>query len=310
MSGATNSFLNLLNDLLITVIVSVLALRTLMDTVYLTGLYKLLGERIENWFLKLYTHHAEQIAKAIVSKLKRDPDIEITGRKDVNYSCISPLVKLLAKNTLAFFQEISYGGDKTKFYVNTLGASLNKEDLEIMSEYIIQLIKKFHKEDVDFIVSPKTGNVLLGYTVARKLNSLFLIVKSTEERSRIVGEEKHHNEHNIEGISRLIDKINNNSQRQFKGVIVDCNFSGGPQILTCFEEVNSAFSNNSKISLKEAFVLYKVDDSETKEGLKNYKIYKYFDLDEETKEMLYEIKQGNKVYNNFTEELREKGKLF
>lgn len=314
-------------DIITAFIVSILGVKTIIDIIFFTGLSSLFPETIRRTIDYLYRDFYHRVANAVISALRGDDKIGIVKldkEKELSEKCISPLTSLLSRYTFVFPREVKYGEDRTRYYINTLGASLSERDLRIMTWYILNLVSK-KLQEIDFVVSPKTGNVLLGYSVAKELDALFLIVKSTEERSRVKGvnNEEILTEINIEGSNFLLEKVKNlegsADNKALKGIIVDCNFSGGTQILTCYKELKRVLDSKGvskkRVELKNVFTLFKVDSSPINSELQrlvdsgSLYIYRYFDLDEKAKEILYQIKENNSTLSAFINHLRETNKL-
>jgi hypothetical protein len=157
--------------------------------------------------------------------------IKIAGRKVKSQICYSKknqllhLIALLSKYTFKFDKEILYGKNtlsKSKFYINTMEASHNNNDLKMMSNLITDLIDDAIKKTPDFIVTPKSGNPFLCNAVSEHYGNsdkgFCLLKKQNDERSsaRISLKEDPINffRTNFEGSNRLLSHIQENKTKQ------------------------------------------------------------------------------------------------
>lgn len=223
------------------------------------------------------------------------------------------LVYLLSKYTYNFTTE--YGiqtPTKTDYYINTMEASHFSDDLDTMTDLISCLINRqggdLHQ---DFIISPKCGNPMLGQNYTTLYNNIFLLSKYEKDKSR----SKNNNPLislmiNFEGFAALKMEAESNSNRDYKGYVIDCNLSGGSLILKPMVEFNNMLNQlhqqgdllNIK-PLTEAFILFRADTDIASEGKKfdevfeenGFKCHRFFDLDEENKSSLYSYKNKKDI---------------
>lgn len=155
--------------------------------------------------------------------------------------------------------------------VNTLEASHNKQELQIMTD----MAKLFYNEKIqsnpdnpiDFIISIKGGNVLL---VSNLINSLgneiihltfnrnlfyeSMGVVESNDHDRKVGKDIKFE--NINELIRLSEA--NKNLRKLNGMIIDCSYSSGDGILQCvknFKEIvdNENLNINTNLSVRTIY---------------------------------------------------------
>lgn len=215
------------------------------------------------------------------------------------------LVALLANYTVKFDRAIQYGGRSIShscFYIDTMEIPHNEADMQEMASLMCQLInsKRANKseEKPNVIATPKGGNPFLAKEVARVMSSDLMISKSSTDKSRVSGLGEHTiNEFkiNYEGSWTVFD-----SQLEQSCIVVDCNTSGGSQLLDIVQSIRNLITKEGTSAKlqepDEAYVLFRADlDGENidqKFSDVNCSLFRYFDLDEDTKEDLYKLKQA------------------
>lgn len=237
-------------------------------------------------------------------RLKREVEAKnMFPKKDT----IRHLTYILAKNTVEFQDEISYGliaPDKmtsySKYYINTMDAVHNEKDLEELSTIMIRLMESTLKRtEIDFIIVPKGGNPLLAQNIARKLNINLIIAKDQNDSARPPQNAEEEKIFNIryEGIKELLSK---GKDKKYKGVLIDCNTSGGTQLINIVKEFNNFIDNcNGPIEhITKAYVLFKLvkydsNNNEIKIEKKfedvNCALYRIYDIDEDDKKDLMQL---------------------
>lgn len=246
------------------------------------------------------------------------------------------LLYILSKYTIAFQSDISYGlvtryntyRSSSKYYINTMEAVHEKEDLHNMACCMINLIKK-ERINFDFIVVPKGGNPILAQSVASICKVPLIIAKDRNDAARPEEEDEIDKLFKIifEGLNCVLEKKYSES-KNLTGIVLDCNTSGGTQLLNiitdfnnmitkcdmpinpicnCFtlfrlakgvEQDNSDFVKVSRkgfnCKIKKIFSTKK-DNNVTinidkKFNDKNCSLKRFFDIDEDDKAKLHEIK--------------------
>lgn len=250
------------------------------------------------------SENSQKVQKSFRSISK---DIAVQGGVQKEDAAIQ-LVILLATYTVKFDDTIIYGWESTsasQYYIDTMEISHNKEDLKKMSSIMAHLIYKHKYKKPDVIFSPKGGNPLFAKQVADSYGSQLLISKSSTDKSKVTIVGQNNTEYSIPAF-----KVNYEGSWSFfespkkqHGIVLDCNVSGGSQLLGIVKDIkNLADSNPSLKNFSvptECFVLFRADEDDDRPGDDinkkfsdyNCKIYRFFDLDESIKKDLYQLKE-------------------
>ena len=247
--------------------------------------------------------YSTQQAKKIERKLKNVAKEKKYPEADTPLK----LLYVLSKYIIKFENVISYGlisEGKTlsysNYYINTMEAVHNMSDLKELSHIMIRLMKFNKEERIDFVIVPKGGNPLLAQYIANELGACLIIAKDANDSARPqeskeierIGRIKY------EGLNMLLDKQN---AEKLRGVILDCNTSGGTQLVTIVSDFNDLVNKcNLPIEIiSSCYVLFKLVkiDIKTENEIDidkrftdiNCKLYRVFDLDEEDKKVLCDI---------------------
>ena len=300
-----------MNDVLTSIILMLLSLDTIRALIAMLGWVK--PECKFAWLF--YGRYDRNIVEAALkdmgySKERRISVIEglkSTAKKSESLTGVNnsnaavQLLILLAKYTEVFSKnKIQYGGQtltNSSYYIDTMEISHSKKDLDLMAAIMLCLIQNNISVKPDVIFVPKGGNPLFAQAVASILDADLIVVKSNDDKSRIKTTDNNSFDLfriNYEGSWNSLYK-----ERELKNVVLDCNISGGSQLIDIITDTNKLINNsNGKIKLKPlqiAFVLFCVDKQDNKIDSRftgiNSSLYRYFDLDEETKKMLYELKE-------------------
>lgn len=212
------------------------------------------------------------------------------------------LVILIAKYIVHFENPIQYGGTRTtksSYYIDTMEMVHDEKDKRLMESIMARLYSsKGNSTKPEVIVTPKGGNPLFALAVANYYAANFVIAKSKNDKSRItsVGKDAYTDfQINYEGSWNVLTSVSNQ-----RCVIVDCNTSGGSQLIDIVNDLRSIASEagNAKIiAPTEAYVLFRADSGQDydinidrKFEDNNCKLYRFFDLDEELKGQIYRLK--------------------
>lgn len=254
---------------------------------------------------------------------------EVTHNEVSKEDAAIQLIVLLAKYIVKLPVNSKYGIKspmKSEYYVDTMEASHHEEDLSKMVSLMKCLLESSNVSP-DIIITPKGGNVLLAKDVAYLYSSFFLMAKDATDSSKVTSlDQRLEFMINYEGSFDIVDSNNSNCS-----IVLDCNTSGGSQLLNIVKDIAKRRSTKpSPIGVpspSKAFVLFRVDDSKRKldeEFSKNgCALIRFFDLDEETKELLYELNKScvgeapdyyypddKKCAEEILANLDKKGKLF
>lgn len=211
------------------------------------------------------------------------------------------LIILLAKYIEKFPDGIRFSEEsvsESHYYVDTMEISHDEKDLRIMHTIMLHLIQKNRmlQKIPSAIISPKSGNPVFAQTLATTLGSQLLIAKSESDPSRVSSYGSNTTELfkiNYEGSWKVLRSSNN-----FDCIILDCNTTTGGQLIEIIAELNGVIQEQGNaIKIKrpqQAFVLFCADkngeDIDKKFKSHGITLHRYFDLDENTKEMLYALK--------------------
>lgn len=217
------------------------------------------------------------------------------------------LIIMLSKYILEFNDIILYGGrslTQSKYYIDTMEISHNEGDKQKLAAIMIYLLysKIQGKKAPEVIVTPKGGNPLFVQDMAANLNAHLLVAKALTDKSRIriTGNPTYSKEEffvNYEGSWWLSE-----SEKERSCIIVDCNTSGGSQLLDIVKDIRMLIEKN-KNSIKihapsDVFVLFRADTDgdnlDTVFTAHQCSIHRFFDLDEEAKAKMYRLKDDRK----------------
>lgn len=218
---------------------------------------------------------------------------------------LQSLFILIADYIYEFDQEIAYGSETrviSRYYINTMEASLNNDSCSVMVKLLYQLyLKNYDKHPkIDFVLVPKIGNPILAMEFAKKCGAICIIRKGKDDNSRVLSSNKDtlHKILNFEGLKTL-QEIAKKSDSDLNGVIIDCNCSGGSSLIQSAGEFNSLISNNLIVRInpiKNAYTLFRADNKlspqiiDQKFSDSGLNLYRYVDLDEDIKSMLVSLK--------------------
>jgi hypothetical protein len=181
--------------------------------------------------------------------------------------CYRKLIMLIKDCMVECNSEVSYGNNITEYYIDTMSGVHDRENRKIMRDLILYLLKTRGKLRPRFVVTPKSGNPMLGTSIASSLGIPILLHKYEKDPSRVMTIDTESEAHtaqarfnvNFEGASTL------NVNKKLEGIFIDCNTSGGSLIVSAgreFEELitlQGAKDGNCP-TVKHAFVLFRVDD--------------------------------------------------
>ena len=231
-------------------------------------------------------------------------------RKMTNKVCYRKLIKIIRK-CLISTDQMRYGGSTTQYYIHTMMGSQNEDILEEMSELLIYQITQDYLPN--FVITPKSGNPLLGRYIAAKLGAQCILYKDPNERSyarnpnAVLGNDNPELdfEINFEGAYYL------DREKPLKGVVVDCNTSGGTQLLNATKAFNNIIEKK-KLPFKKIqniYTLFKVDDDH--QNIDEYfnqngglKLHRIFDMTEDIKTKIASLNSEDiHIYNKDSPEV-------
>lgn len=295
-------------------ILGFLGIMTLRDLIAMSGLFP----RNKKYSFLIYNNYDNYIIKETLKSVgieKRDI-MNTIYEKGLNYGGdigIKNLIQIISQYLIKVKGNVQYGNNPvitTKYYIATVEATYsdNKDYLSwmchLLGDLIINNLKKNnYMNRPDFIITPKGGNTNLGRAYAYSTNALFITSKYRSLKSSYVmfnpGEPEFELKTNYEGAWELIKKAESLEQgKKLFGVVVTCTTATGEQIVETMKSFNSFVKRmNLPIEpVKYAFTLYRaIDNNELNIDVKfeqlNYALYRYFDLSENNKELIYNKKE-------------------
>lgn len=298
-----------MNDVLTNILLSILTLDTIRSVIAMLGWVK--PESKFAWII--YGRYDRNILVAALKDLGYSKersssiikDLKAAAKKNKSLTGIEKdnaaihLIILLSKY-IEKFSQIQYGGrnlSNSNYYIDTMEISHSKKDLNVMTTIMVWLIKSNFNSKPEVIFVPKGGNPLFAQAVASAFNVNLIVVKPDDDKSKITTADKNPIalfKINYEGSWSILD-----NKTKLKTIVLDCNTSGGSQLLEIIHDTEELIDNsNGQINLqlpKNAVVLFCVDRQGEKidEIFKNRNsnLFRYFDLDESTKELLYKLKE-------------------
>lgn len=224
---------------------------------------------------------------------------EVTCDEITKDNAALQLIILLAKYIVKLPTNSKYGvhtPSKSEYYVDTMEAAHNDADRSKMVSIIKCLIESSGSPP-NIVITPKGGNVLLAKDVAYLYSAHYLMAKDFSDSSKVTAlDQRMEFMINYEGSFDIVDSKDSNVS-----IVLDCNTSGGGQLLNIVKDISKRRSAKpcpiGVPSPEKAFVLFRVDDSKRKldEEFANNgcSLVRYFDLDEEIKKQLFELKTSS-----------------
>lgn len=248
--------------------------------------------------------YSAETADEIVIKMNHVAESAFMANAGVNAEeAAVQLIIMLSKYIFKFNEIILYGGKsltKSHYYIDTMEISHHETDKQKLSAIMIYLLysKIKSKNAPEVIITPKGGNPLLIQEIAANLNSHLVVAKASSDKSRIkvAGKATYSEEEflvNYEGSWHLSE-----AEKKKSCVIIDCNTSGGSQLLDIVKDIRMIASKNEEAvkieTPADVFVLFRADTEgdniDSKFSLHQCRIHRFFDLDEEAKAKLYSLK--------------------
>lgn len=241
--------------------------------------------------------------KGLISKKKFETDYH-----GIN---LENLLEIISKYLICHEGKVEYGYKtpiKTTFYISSVEASHDEEYLEwmciLLNSLILQMKEQHSIEYLpDFIVTPKGGNTHFGRTYAEKRHIFFVTSKYSLRSSYVkflTGTSEYELKTNYEGSWQLLEyQKGRQKDRKLHGIVVDCNTATGEQIVDTMVDFNNLIykSGINVEPLKYAFTLYRSTDNslcdvDAKFEEKGFRLFRYFDLSEVVKKLIWE-KRGS-----------------
>ncbi len=217
------------------------------------------------------------------------------------YSIIDNLLLVASRHIKKFDNGLVHGrfskeAIPSNYYINTLEAAHDKYEIGIMKAALIKLIQKCGTtNDLDFIISLKSGNDYLARNFAQELEIIHCVKSNIGSKVKAVvinGEENKRQSLSLmyENMDALLDYASKSSE-PLNGIIIDCSLSTGAGIKDCVTHFNSmieekVITNINKI--EHAYVLYAHQHDTDLLFEKACKINRFFDMDEQLRASIFQ----------------------
>lgn len=215
---------------------------------------------------------------------------------------VEQLIILISRYIVHFDQPIQYGGRRTttsSYYIDTMEMAHNEKDKQLMVS-IMAFLYAYHNNSTkpQVVITPKGGNPLFAQAVAKYYGATFIVAKSCDDKSRITS---------VSDDAYLDFKINYEGAWNVASgtgiqecIIVDCNTSGGSQLIDIVHDVRRIFNQTSALEISspnKVYVLFRADNGPNQDVDKKFKdnqceLYRFFDLDEDIKAQIYRLKKS------------------
>lgn len=226
------------------------------------------------------------------------------------------LIDILSKSTIkSESDDLQFSSHTTKYYIDTMGVAHDKSTCDTLNLLMSNLIRKA-KCNFDYVYATKDDNNQLLSSFVNDYDDTFsILAKTSDDKSRAkAGDNGVKAQINYEGFGVLTDFINNHPNKDtITGIAVACNIANGSTLrksILSYNKVIKELQDGVEIEniikvqpITKTFILYraindtKLDaDNETK----GITCKRYFDLDENKKQELYEIKTGGKRAEDFS----------
>jgi hypothetical protein len=204
----------------------------------------------------------------------------------------------------------SYGNDgrhQSSYYVDSIGYTQNEKNSIVLCKIMKHLINKVDSE-YHYVFSIKGGNIPLAAMFASENRILSITAK---DRNEIVDSGNDKDIFiNYEGFGNLVEEANGNEHIKRKGIAIACNLAEGSVFLDAITKYNERIevlktsgvipANIEKI--KNVYILYRAikgGNLDAEYTRANLECYRYFDLDDASKECLYLIHNKDKHIDDF-----------
>lgn len=237
-----------------------------------------------------------------------------SNRTPISYksNLLTQLILILGNHTKHFEEGVfcdRNGLIRVNYLVSTLEASHIKEELDVMTDFLEKMYYELCSEmNIDFIISLKGGNVILvEHLINLHKDNILHLTYNRNLLFESFGISNANKNDVLEGMSLKFEnmdeliRLSKINKRKLNGIILDCSFSSGTGIVECVEDFNDII-NNYGISnvnpIKEVRTLYSHIgwDLQTKLDRYGCRLDYLFSLNEEVREMLYELIHNQSDY--------------
>ncbi len=245
----------------------------------------------------LFSRKEEITAKIIAHKMGFDnfEDLRRKIKYDKNKTNERTLLRMLSEcieSTTGANEFFQFGNHRSKYYIDTMGYAMSKDNCDTMTSHLWALIQIAGISDFDYVFTTKGGNIPLVSSFDSFKEITKIVVKEDKEGSCPEDLLKDASV-KYEGFTIL----NKNKSKKKKGIAIACNLANGGSLLNQVNFFNQKLAKLKDLGLIDdliqpieyVFILYraldgpKLDEKCDKYGLK---CYRYFDLDEDDKQII------------------------
>lgn len=288
-------------------------------TIFFLGLFsvrQLIAENIDiplppkfRWLI----YNKKKCGQPVLCRRAYETDL-LVDKKQSSSSIVEKLLELDSRHIKYFEDGLGHGRSprvQSKYFINTLEASYNENDLATMTTAIRSLIQSSELpfNQVDFVLYIKSGNQILARNIYNNVgNSMIYVCRQDSNSSRYPLQPKaaaHMYSVQFENLDTLLNAAKSYHGGKLTGIVVDCSVSTGDGIKEAINQFNQLIDKeNLNINkIEHAFVLY-AHRPYSDEECKNFTLHRFFDMDEKTRELIYKVHKGKdnvgciEVYNH------------
>lgn len=242
----------------------------------------------------------------------------LASKKQSSSSIIEKLLELDSRHIKYYEDGLGHGRStrvQSKYFINTLEASYNEDDLGTMISAIRALITSSELPfcQIDFVLYPKSGNQILARNIFKNVDKNMIYVCRLDDNVSSYPLKPNVAAHmfsvQFENLDTLLQAAQHSRTGKLTGIAVDCSISTGDGIKNAITQFNQLIEQeNLNINkIEHAFVLYAHKPFQDEKN-KDFTLHRYFDMDEETRELIYKIHKGEddigciEVYNHLKQE--------
>lgn len=242
---------------------------------------------------------------------------QLALKKESKSSIIEKLLELDSRHIKYYESGLGHGRStrvQSKYFINTLEASYNEDDLATMTSAIRTLIdtSELPFSQIDFVLYIKSGNQILARNIYKSVGKdmIYVCRRDNNSGSYPLKTNVDANMFSVqyENLDTLLVAADRQRTEKLTGIAIDCSISTGDGLKDAIIQFNQLIARNSLNinKIEHAFVLYahkKFEDDKCAE----FKLHRYFDMDEETRELIYKVHKGQdnigciEVYNHLKE---------
>jgi hypothetical protein len=304
-------------DIINIVIASILLLFTIRD-ILLSNINHDFSD--SNWFFKWFLSPKQHIAaKQLAKEMGFESLKEL--KKKVRMFDSDPCKKIIQVLSKCIYKNNKYqfgSNDKEQkhsscYYIDTIGFAHKEKNCKDLFELLKILIGK---HEYNYVFTSKNMNMSLISMFAFEEGKIPIIAKEEGDLCRVTQEVNEDYFINYEGLRELKDRFSDTEGASVKGIAITCNLADGKAFSDAIYKFNNTLQklkedddiNKNIKKIEKVFILYRVIDDEefdTDYTNVNLECIRYFDLNEGSKQYLFNKKEHDKEhdaddYSNFS----------